>query len=115
LTREFFDGAIKNSRPRIMERYLSKSVPQDLERKMVFVAGPRQVGKTTLAKSVVGADGGYLCRDVDDDRSAILQREFPVAKTLALDEIHKYRAWRKPAQGPLRRLPRPGVAHPRDR
>jgi hypothetical protein len=26
---------------------------------MVFVAGPRQVGKTTLALSLPGAEGGY--------------------------------------------------------
>lgn len=33
-----------------MRRYLESQLRKDLERKMVFVAGPRQVGKTTLAK-----------------------------------------------------------------
>jgi predicted AAA+ superfamily ATPase len=35
-------------------RYLAPQVRRDLERKMVFVAGPRQVGKTT-ALSLAGA------------------------------------------------------------
>lgn len=33
----------------IQPRYLVSQIRQDLARKMVFVAGPRQVGKTTLA------------------------------------------------------------------
>jgi len=32
-----------------MRRYLEKGVGEDLRTKMVFVGGPRQVGKTTLA------------------------------------------------------------------
>ena len=36
-------------------RYLVPQVRRDLARKMVFVAGPRQVGKTTLARSLPGA------------------------------------------------------------
>jgi len=34
-------------------RYLQRQVEDDLQRKMVFLAGPRQVGKTTLARSLV--------------------------------------------------------------
>lgn len=33
-------------------RYLTAQVEADLQRKMVFVAGARQVGTTTLAKSL---------------------------------------------------------------
>jgi predicted AAA+ superfamily ATPase len=36
------------------ERYLAPAVRRDLSKKMVFVSGPRQVGKTTLAKRLVG-------------------------------------------------------------
>ena len=32
-------------------RYLEDQIRKDLEKKMVFVPGPRQVGKTTLAKA----------------------------------------------------------------
>jgi len=31
-------------------RYNEEVIREDLNRKMVFVAGPRQAGKTTLAK-----------------------------------------------------------------
>ncbi len=75
-------------------RYLTASVLRDLERKMVFVAGPRQVGKTTLALSLPGADEGYLSWDLDADRERILRRELPTADLWIFDEIHKYRRWR---------------------
>jgi len=61
---------------------------------MVFVAGPRQVGKTTLAKSILGRRTGYLNWDVAEDRERILRREFPATALWAFDEIHKYRSWR---------------------
>jgi len=32
-----------------MERYLGDQIRQDIKRKMVFLAGPRQVGKTSPA------------------------------------------------------------------
>ena len=34
--------------PEMIVRYLAKPIEEDLARKMVFVGGPRQVGKTTL-------------------------------------------------------------------
>lgn len=36
-----------------MQRYLSASVKADLAKKLVFLVGPRQVGKTTLAKTLM--------------------------------------------------------------
>lgn len=33
-----------------MERYLKSCIVSDLKKKMVFLAGPRQCGKTTLEK-----------------------------------------------------------------
>jgi len=61
---------------------------------MVFVAGPRQVGKTTLARSLPGARSGYLNWDVSADRERILRGELPSTGLWVFDEIHKYRAWR---------------------
>jgi len=75
-------------------RYLSAQARDDLERKMVFVAGPRQVGKTTLARSLPGASRGYMNWDIAEDRTRILAREFPNALLWVFDEIHKYRGWR---------------------
>ena len=67
------------------ERYLLPQVQQDLARKMVFVAGPRQVGKTTLALSLPGAAEGYLSWDISEHRERILRRELPDLKIVGLD------------------------------
>jgi len=75
-------------------RYLEAQVRRDLRRKMVFVAGPRQVGKTTLAKRLLGRKTGYLNWDVAEHREAILRHELPVSDFWVFDEIHKYRLWR---------------------
>lgn len=79
---------------RARHRYLRAQVEADLARKMVFVAGPRQVGKTTLARSLPGAAPGYLSWDVASDRERILRRELPPALLWVFDEVHKYRSWR---------------------
>ena len=75
-------------------RYLTDQARRDLDRKMVFIAGPRQVGKTTLAQSLPGAREGYLNWDAAGDRERILRRKLPVADLWVFDEIHKYRNWR---------------------
>ena len=80
-------------------RYLAGQIARDLSRKMVFVAGPRQVGKTTMAKQLLGRRPGYLSWDVAEDRERILRRELPAARLWALDEIHKYRSWRNLLKG----------------
>ena len=80
-------------------RYLTAQVERDLDRKMVFVAGPRQVGKTTLARSLPGAELGYLNWDIPEHREAILERELPPAPLWIFDEIHKYRSWRNFLKG----------------
>lgn len=61
---------------------------------MVFVAGPRQVGKTTLARSLPGGVAGYLNWDAAEDRERILRRELPESRLWVFDELHKYRSWR---------------------
>ena len=78
----------------VTRRYLLSQVQSDLRRKMVFVAGPRQVGKTTLARSLPGAAAGYLNWDIAVQRERILRRELPAGKLWIFDEIHKYRSWR---------------------
>jgi len=66
---------------------------------MVFVAGPRQVGKTTLARSLPGARAGYLNWDVALDRERILKGELPPTRLWVFDELHKYRRWRNYLKG----------------
>jgi predicted AAA+ superfamily ATPase len=80
-------------------RYLEAQVRRDLSRKMVFVAGPRQVGKTTLARRILGRRSGYLNWDAAPDREAILRGELPSSNLWVFDEIHKYRLWRRFIKG----------------
>ena len=68
-------------------RYLESQVRQDLARKMVFIAGPRQVGKTTLALSLPGAAAGYLSFDVAQHRERILKRELPTSRLWVFDGL----------------------------
>lgn len=79
-----------------MKRYLDDRVRADLARKMVFLTGPRQVGKTTLSRELVVQQGGqYLNYAVAADRAMILhQRWSPQAPLLVLDEIHKMPGWK---------------------
>jgi len=66
---------------------------------MVFVAGPRQVGKTTLALTFPGARAGYLNWDAAEHRERILRGQLPTASLWVFDEIHKYRRWRNLLKG----------------
>jgi predicted AAA+ superfamily ATPase len=82
-----------------LRRYLQSQVELDLARKMVFVGGPRQVGKTWLGKAVIGDERAYLSYDVAPHRVAILRRELPATDVWLFDEIHKYRGWRNYLKG----------------
>jgi predicted AAA+ superfamily ATPase len=80
-------------------RYLNDRIEEDLSQKMVFVAGPRQVGKTTMARQIIPSDDDYLNWDVAEHRERILRRELPVSGRVVFDEIHKYRSWRNYLKG----------------
>jgi len=84
-----------------MKRYLDDRVRLDLAKKMVFLTGPRQVGKTTLSQQLMVQTGGqYLNYDVAADRALILkQRWRPQAALLVLDEIHKMPHWKSWLKG----------------
>jgi len=83
----------------MFNRYLFKQINSDLKKKMVFLGGPRQVGKTTLAKKLLGQHKGYLNWDVPEHREAILKRELPDSNFLVFDELHKYKNWRNYLKG----------------
>ena len=86
-------------------RHLEPRLKIDLARKMVFLAGPRQCGKTTLAKKLLEDAGHdtqdrYLNWDAADDREMILAERFPAGGgLLVLDEVHKYSRWRQVVKG----------------
>ncbi len=84
-------------------RYLTPFIKADLAEKMVFLSGPRQVGKTTLALALLKADEtspAYFNWDAEEDQKRLLRLEFPPkTKLLVFDEIHKYKRWRNWLKG----------------
>lgn len=86
-------------------RYVEPVIINDLTRKMVFLAGPRQGGKTTIAKKLLkdfrqDIETRYLNWDSAEDREKILKERFPAGEgMLVLDEIHKYSRWRQTVKG----------------
>ena len=87
-----------------MQRIYHQLIRRHLEkyRQMVFLSGPRQVGKTTLAKAFASS---YLDWDNVDARALILKgpaavstgmgtKLAPSLPVVAFDEIHKYKKWR---------------------
>src|SRR3989338_6701168 len=86
-------------------RYIQKNVLQDVQNKLVFIGGPRQVGKTTFALHLLGIQKGqehpgYLNWDFDHHRNKIIRQEISKASPLIVfDEIHKYVRWRRLMKG----------------
>jgi predicted AAA+ superfamily ATPase len=81
-------------------RYLKTQIQSDLSEKMVFLGGPRQVGKTHLAKEFIKSDEQYLNWDRLSDKKTILSDRIDVSQRLiVLDEIHKYKMWRGLVKG----------------
>lgn len=101
-------------------RYLTPEILRFLkeEKKMALIAGPRQTGKTTLAKSLLELPPSlpgkmYFNWDIESHRRAILKnpesfwdakndlafaRKGPLPR-LVLDEIHKYPRWKRFLKG----------------
>lgn len=98
-----------------MDRIYKHIIASHLEndRQMVFLAGPRQVGKTTVSKTAESLTDHfvYLNWDFQDDQQLILQGPKAVAdeyglnqpharkSILTLDEIHKLKNWRNYLKG----------------
>lgn len=83
-------------------RYLQEIIRDDLNKKMIFIGGPRQVGKTTLARMI--SQGfrrtEYLNWDNGKDRRRIMEYRWdPDADLLIFDEIHKYAGWKSFIKG----------------
>lgn len=86
-----------------MERYNTKFIQQDLTKKMVFLGGPRQVGKTTLCKNLAKTyylKNQYLNWDIDEHRKIIIQKLWHSNCNLIIfDELHKYPRWKQWIKG----------------
>lgn len=91
----------------LIKRYLQEKITTDLTKKMVFLGGPRQCGKTTLANQIVNDfsyqqrhQGLYLNWDDDEHRRRILTRMWgDEDELLVLDELHKFHRWKNWLKG----------------
>jgi uncharacterized protein len=85
-----------------MRRTLSDIIATDLQKKMVILTGPRQVGKTTLARELMTdyQRPQYLNWDVLDDRRILVDQSWGLRSDLLIfDEIHKMRGWKAYLKG----------------
>jgi predicted AAA+ superfamily ATPase len=85
-----------------MKRYLFDPIKIDLTRKMVILTGPRQIGKTFLAKQLVTGfqRPQYLNTDAVKDRQVFQSQSWPLnTDFLVFDEIHKIKGWKASLKG----------------
>jgi predicted AAA+ superfamily ATPase len=93
-------------------RDLYVSIWRDLaaEKSMIFLAGPRQSGKTTLAQIIsrTFANTLYFCWDISEHRTRLIEnptffeaveRKDPSTPLVVFDEIHKYKDWKNYLKG----------------
>jgi len=87
----------------LKKRYLVDDILPDLDEKLVFIGGARQVGKTSMAQYIAEnhyKSSDYLNWDVREDRRNILQSRFKGdAQLILFDEIHKYKDWKNYLKG----------------
>lgn len=84
----------------MIERTIKKNVLQDLDKKIVFITGPRQSGKTTLSKSLFPEDSDYFNYDRANHRLALKNANWDRKKSLIIfDELHKMPQWKRWLKG----------------
>ncbi len=85
-----------------MKRKIYNKILEDLLKKMVFIVGPRQVGKTWLAKEIMKEYKNplYLNFDNSDHREIIKKQSWLLdVDLIVFDEIHKMPKWKNYLKG----------------
>lgn len=82
-----------------MKRSYLPFVQEYAHRKIILISGPRQCGKTTLAKMLKGRND-YLNYDSFEDRKILMQKAWDRKKHIIIfDELHKMRKWKQWLKG----------------
>lgn len=82
-------------------RYIAGFVEESLKSSAVFIGGPKQVGKTTFALSLIANEAdarhpAYLNWDHAPSAEKIRKTMLPAAEPLPVfDELHKFKAWKR--------------------
>jgi predicted AAA+ superfamily ATPase len=85
-----------------MKRMQKQWILRDLEKKIVLLVGPRQAGKTWLAKEVATHFRSSLYLNYDqilDRKIMAAQSWLPSTELLILDELHKMSDWKNYLKG----------------
>jgi uncharacterized protein len=82
-----------------MRRSIEDFIRKDLKRKIVLLTGPRQTGKTTLAK-MLEKNFDYFNYDNAEHRLSLMEKSWDRAKPLVIfDELHKMKNWKSWLKG----------------
>lgn len=82
-----------------MKRYIEPHILADLPKKIVLVTGPRQCGKTTMAKQLL-PNRDYYNYDSAEDRLILQKKSWDRKKSLIIfDELHKMKKWKSWLKG----------------
>jgi predicted AAA+ superfamily ATPase len=89
------------------ERYIAETIRKDslADKKITFITGPRQVGKTTLAKTLLESSENYKSWDSEEFKKAWIRSPSESLKLVGpgpilLDEIHKdKKKWKNRIKG----------------
>lgn len=82
-----------------MKRSLEKYIQKDLKRKIILMTGPRQTGKTTLAK-MLSPHFDYFNYDSAEHRLSLLEKSWDRSRDIVIfDELHKMKNWKSWIKG----------------
>lgn len=82
-----------------IKRFLLPYLKKYLHKKILLISGPRQCGKTTLAK-MISANHDYINFDNTKDRIILEEQAWDRKKQYVIfDELHKKRAWKSWIKG----------------